>query len=313
MFRSLMLVALLALGVPSSAQTMSNPTQATLYLNDLTVRQAIVPISGQFQVLLEFPKAVGPIAGNNTSKFKITVKERWVWIDALEGGGKADITVICNDKATLFQLVSSGKSDGVRKYDILEGSAPATATVVPNPAPAVSSAGATTATPNVSTPSVSSTPTSATATPQASTRVAPAVAPILPELLPSLLKNSPDLAAPPRGETMSAAFEIRDMGDSVLVRYRLRNFGRDTVLARPEDAKVFDADGKSLSVTFTRRPEFGAVAAYYDAIGEFMFLKSGAVYKLSWAMTNFITRAPVKFERTLNLAATASAAKTGAL
>ncbi|NJK45496.1 MAG: hypothetical protein HC933_15585 [Pleurocapsa sp. SU_196_0] len=104
---------------------LSNPTQATLYMSDLTVRQAIVPISSQFQVLLEFPKAVGPIAGNNTSKFKITVKDRWVWIDALEGGGKSDITVICNGKAALFQLVSSGKPDGIRKYDILEGSAPA--------------------------------------------------------------------------------------------------------------------------------------------------------------------------------------------
>ncbi len=302
MFRPSMLLALLALGVPSSAQTMSGTTQATLYLNDLTQRQAIVPISSQFQVLLEFPKAVGPIAGNNTSKFKITVKERWVWIDALEGGGKADITVICNDKATLFQLVSSGKADGIRKYDILEGSAPATATVTPNPAPAVPSATSTT-------PSTSSAPVvSASATP---TRVAPVVAPTLPDVLPNLLKNSLDVTAPPRGETMNAAFEIRDMGDSMLVRYRLRNFGRDTVLAKPEDLKITDADGKNVTVTFTRRPEFGAVAAYYDAIGEFMFFKSGAVYKLSWAMTNFITRAPVKFERTLSLASNASSVKTG--
>jgi hypothetical protein len=121
------ILAVLLLSLSSVQAVATPPTTRNLYLEDLELKGYTFKISPNYQIILEFPKAIDLLGGNNTSLFKATIPEapqdHFLLLDALNSSGTASLTVIVGGHALPLTLELDGKSklsNAVRKYVILE-------------------------------------------------------------------------------------------------------------------------------------------------------------------------------------------------
>lgn len=127
--KTLRIFAILLLSFSSVQAAATPPTTLNLYLEDLEQKGHTFKISPNYQIILEFPKAIDLLGGNNTSLFKATIPEapqdHFLLLDALNSSGTASLTVIVGGHALPLTLELDGKSklsNAVRKYVILERS-----------------------------------------------------------------------------------------------------------------------------------------------------------------------------------------------